>query len=370
MDNAPAEIAVLISSFERPRHLRCALASVAYQEEASDRLELVVTDDGSRDDTIAVVAEFAARVAFPVKLTTHDHAAFQLARCRNEGALVTEAPYLLFSDGDCFMPRGHLAAHLRRRRPGVVMAGDCCRLSEDVSASLDVEAITRGDWVGGDLSGEWRRLRRQDRKARLYSLLRHPTKPRLIGNNVGIWRRDYLRVNGYDERFVGWGGEDDDLRLRLRRCGVAIRSILKWTWTYHLWHPSAPSCPQRLRDGQNVDYLALNRTRPARCLNGLVDLEQRAATDLRAPGIQAARGPRRKAFAEVLFHPGRGVWSGLATWNVLVVDQGRAIPMDRAAAADLILSPLEAGQLMQRLHTLETCMTRRPSPEQSILRAA
>ena len=46
-----------------------------------------------------------------------------------------------------------------------------------------------------------------------YRLIRHPTKPKLIGNNVGIWRRDYERVNGYDENFEGWGCEDDDLRL-------------------------------------------------------------------------------------------------------------------------------------------------------------
>ena len=39
-------------------------------------------------------------------------------------------------------------------------------------------------------------------------------------------RADYERVNGYDENFVGWGCEDDDLRLRLRHAGVRIESIL------------------------------------------------------------------------------------------------------------------------------------------------
>lgn len=370
MEDAPAEIALLISSFERPRHLRCALASVACQQEVADRLELVVTDDGSRDDTTAAVAEFAASVTFPVKLTTHDHAAFQLARCRNEGALVTAAPYLLFSDGDCFMPRNHLAEHMRRRRPGVVMAGDCCRLPEDLSASLDAAAIAAGDWCHCDLSDEWRRLSRQYRKARFYNLLRHPTKPKLIGNNVGIWRRDYERINGYDEQFVGWGGEDDDLRLRLRRCGLAIRSILKWTWTYHLWHPPAPSCPVRLREGQNVEYLQLNRARPIRCRKGLVDVEQSGAGGLLNSGLNAASGPPRRAFAEVVFHPGRGTFSGLATWNVLIVARDWSIPMDRAAAAHLILSPPETGQLMQRLHTLDECAQRRPWWQRMPRRAA
>lgn len=370
MGNALAEIALLISSFERPRHLQCALASVAHQEGVSDGLEVVVTDDGSCDDTIAVVAEFAASVAFPVKLATHDHAAFQLARCRNDGALVSTAPYLLFSDGDCFLPRDHLAQHLLRRRPGVVMAGDCCRLPVDVSARLDAAAIARGDWCRCDLREERRRLSRQYHKARLYNLVHHRTKPKLIGNNVGIWRQDYVSINGYDERFVGWGGEDDDLRLRLRRHGLAIRSILKWTWTYHLWHPPAPSCPPRLRDGDNVRYLEGNRARPIRCTEGLVDLDQDIASSPPQTGACALARPMRRAFAEVVFHPGRGTFSGLARWNVLVVAEDRILPLDRAAAAHLILCPAATRNLMQRLQALDVRVNNWQWPERTTTRAA
>ena len=62
-------------------------------------------------------------------------------------------------------------------------------------------------------------------------------------------------MNGYDENFEGWGCEDDDLRLRLRRAGVRIESILSRTHTYHLWHPTDATYPQSWRDGRNVAYL-------------------------------------------------------------------------------------------------------------------
>jgi len=352
MGNASAEIALLISSFERPRHLECALTSIAMQQEAGDRLELVVTDDGSRDETIARVAKFAAQVSFPVKLTTHEHRAFQVARCRNEGALVSSAPYLLFSDGDCFLPRDHLAQHLRRRRPNVVMAGDCCRLSEELSGRFDGAAIARGDWCHFDLRAEERRLRRQHRKAQLYTLIGHATKPRLVGNNVGIWREDYVAVNGYDEQFVGWECEDDDLGMRLRRAGRTIQSVLKWTWTYHLWHPLAPSCPPRWRDGDNVGYLSSNRHRPIRCRQGLLDLDRQEASARKQADSPDARRPVRCPFAEVVFHPGQGMFSGQATWNVLVVEDSRILPIDRAAAAHLIISPDETPTLIKRLQFL------------------
>ena len=80
-------------------------------------------------------------------------------------------------------------------------------------------------------------MARLDRKARFYSLLHHRSKPKLFGGNVGVWRSDFERVNGYDETFEGWGCEDDDLAYRLRKTGMRIASIMRWVRAFHIWHP-------------------------------------------------------------------------------------------------------------------------------------
>ncbi|MCU0962765.1 MAG: galactosyltransferase-related protein [Pirellulaceae bacterium] len=349
MDVPSPEIALLISSFQRPWHLARALASSAVQHGVDGRFEIVITDDGSQDETIAVVAQFAAEAPYSVKLTTHDHTAFQLARCRNEGAAVSSAPYLLFSDGDCVFPADHVRQHLQRRAANVVMAGDCCRLSQEVSERIDLAAIQGGEFPRWGTRDERRRLRRQYRKACFYRWIGHRTKPKLIGNNIGMWRADYVRINGFDEEFVGWGCEDDDLRLRLRRQGVQVRSILKWTCTYHLWHPPAPSCPRAWHDGPNVRYFHAIEQRPARCWKGLVDLtDQREAP---CAVQQGAASTRRPPFAEVTFHPGHGQFSGRATWNVLVVEDRDILPLDRAATAHLVVGREAAATLMSQLIT-------------------
>lgn len=231
-------------------------------------MEVVVTDDGSTDETPDVVKQFAKTVNFPVNFTTHPRNTFQLARCRNEGARASTAPYLLYLDGDCILPPDHVAIHLQRRKRRTVMAGDCARLEELVSAKIDEAAIRRGDFTGWAPADELKRLRKQDRKARLYQLVRHRTKPKLIGNNVGVWRCDYETVNGYDENYEGWGCEDDDLRLRLRMAGVRIESILRWTYTFHLWHRVDVTAPTNWREGRNVAYLTRKEI-PMRCTNGL-----------------------------------------------------------------------------------------------------
>jgi glycosyltransferase involved in cell wall biosynthesis len=262
------ELAVLVSSFERPQHLARVLASIECQQAVDGRFEVVVTDDGSTDATREVVREFASRVDFPVAFTTHQHAGYQLARCRNEGVIASRAPYLLFLDGDCLIPATHLHEHLKRRQVGVVWGGYCCLLDRDASQRLTIEDIYAGRFCQLATRSERRKLLRLARRAWLYNLINHPTKPKLFGGNVAMFRSDYERVNGYDENFRGWGCEDDDLRLRLRLSGVRIRSILRWTCTYHLWHPPGETTPRLWREGANVAYLR-RRNRQACCDNGL-----------------------------------------------------------------------------------------------------
>jgi glycosyltransferase involved in cell wall biosynthesis len=233
------------------------------------RFELVITDDGSTDESFAIIERFADRVNFPVVLTTHRHAGFQLARCRNEGVAASSAPYLVFADGDLILPPDFVRQHLKRRRRNTAYSGDCYRLEANVSAQID-EATVRSEAYRDLVSpAELLRVRRIERLAGWQSLIRHRRKPDLLGGNVGIWRADFERVNGYDENFVGWGCEDDDLGHRLRRVGVRVRSINRWTCAYHVWHPQHATAPAAWIDGPNVAYY-LRRHREYCCRNGLV----------------------------------------------------------------------------------------------------
>lgn len=354
------EIALLLSTYQRPRHLTKALESIALQQGVAGRMELVVTDDGSTDETPAIVADFAREVDFPVHFTTHPHTTFQLARCRNEGVRASRAPYVLFLDGDCILPSDHVRTHLERRKPGVVMAGDCYRLEQFASEQVTSEYIRSGEFCGWAPESEIRRLRKLDRSSRFYQFIRHPTKPKLIGNNVGIWRADYERVNGYDENFRGWGCEDDDLRYRLRAAGVRIESILRWTRTYHLWHPTDVTAPDSWKKGANVSYL-LRKGRLTRCRNGL---HKRGLDDLaiRVVGRTDAAHPTAqflmKRFVqpasarpevEIVMQPGEGKFSGRAECNVLVALEPAAATSALAKQADLTISAGSSGTMVDEL---------------------
>lgn len=265
---ANLQISVVVSTYQRPQHLRRCLLSLARQRHVSGRFEVIVTDDGSQDDTAALVERYADDAPFPMQFVTHQHRGFQLARCRNSGVRLAQFPYILFTDGDCIFPPDHLSKHLAAARAGLVRAGDCIRLDRETSALIDEESIGAGAFVDQRTLSDVARLKWTHLKALAYGWMRHPVKPKLIGNNIGVWKSQLEEVNGFDEEFRGWGCEDDDLADRLRRRGVRIASVMGTTYGYHLWHPPHATAPQKWGDGGNVSYL----NRPARlsqCLRGL-----------------------------------------------------------------------------------------------------
>jgi len=348
------EIAILVSSFERPGHVRRVLASIAAQRGVEGTMEVVVTDDGSRDETRNLVEEFAGSVNFPVRFTTHAHDGFQLARCRNEGVAVSTAPYLLFLDGDCIIPPDHVRTHLERRCPGYAMAGYYIYLSQALSEQITEDDVRQSRFEHRVSSAKRLKMRWRHMRAVFYAALRDPTRPKLLGGNLGLARADYERVNGYDENFRGWGCEDDDLRLRLRAAGVGVASIAWWTHAYHLWHPKTPSAPVTWRAGDNIDYYR----RPIRLTRCLAGLTKRRLEDLHLRIV--GRKPSRETLEQLLpqwvhialasslnastppemeiaFGSGDS-FSDQSDCRVLIVPRGQSTSRELARQADLIFA--------------------------------
>lgn len=352
------EVSVLVNTYEKPWHLRRCLVSLALQSIAS-QMEVIVVDDGSKDETAAVVRGFARTAPFPVKFLTHPHEDFQLCRCRNEAAAASAADKLVFFDGDLIAGVNHIAEHLRHLTPGVVTNSYCVRLEEEVSRRIDEDLIGSGEFARLASRRALAKLAMMYRKAWFYTLIRHSNKPRAKGGDLGIMRADLERVNGFDENFRAWGGEDDDFGFRLRAANVRVKYIMKWTRSYHLWHPVDPTRPDKLRNGLNEEYLQ-RKVRLTCCLNGI---QKRTLRDLRVHmcGVPASafaadralqahfhwpqlpRGGR--ADVEVLPFPGEGRFTGTADVRLLLVtDRAAVVPSRIQKTADIVLSPLgDAG---------------------------
>jgi glycosyltransferase involved in cell wall biosynthesis len=254
------DLALVVTTFQRPHNLERSLISIAAQCGVDGRFEVMVADDGSTDDTFDLVRSMARQVSFPLGFTTHTHDQFHVARCRNDGARATSAPYILFIDGDCVLPPDHLQIHLAARRENTVVGSDCARLGEVESTKITGADIRRWNGDGWAPPEERRRLRLKAARAKFYEILRVPMRPRLTGNNIALWRTDFERVNGFDERFIGWGFEDTDLQSRLERAGLSVHSILSRSTPVHLWHPPDPTSARNgIGTANRLLYLSSDR---------------------------------------------------------------------------------------------------------------
>ena len=345
------DLAIIVTSYQMPWHLLRVLESIACQS-THRQFEVVVSDDGSADETPRVVAEFRSRASFPVRFLTHPHTQFHAARCRNDGARATSARHLMFIDGDCLLPPDHIEQHLRAWRAGGVTCGYCIRLDQSVSHQVTLDVVRSGEFVEWAPAEQRTKLRHMHYKSLWYGAIGHATKPAFRGGDFLLARTDYERVNGFDENFLGWGCEDDDFGRRLRAAGIRLISVLNRTWVYHLWHPPAPTRPSEWKQGGNVSYLQRD-VRLTRCAAGLA---VRGPSDLavRLAGQPANWAALQRLLTvhqwsldtstaagldlELVCRPGSGRFSRRADCRVLILFDERAEETADTRQAHVVLS--------------------------------
>jgi glycosyltransferase involved in cell wall biosynthesis len=239
----PNKISVIITTYNRPDALEAVVKACFDQTDRG--FEIIVTDDGSTDATRACMARLSKDAPVPIKHVWQADEGFRLNMARNRGILASSGDYILILDGDCIPQRDYIAQHRRLAEPGFMVTGSRILLSE---------AFTRQTLCShGDLHTlglfEKLRLRAAGHVNKVLQLLftlpdigRHKPRfsyRRIKGCNLGMWRTDIDRVDGFDESFVGWGYDDTDMVLRLFNAGVLRKDGAFATEVLHLWHHEA-----------------------------------------------------------------------------------------------------------------------------------
>ena len=264
----PRLISVVVTTYNRPDALRAVLASLAAQTDKA--FEVLVADDGSRQETAAAVAEMG--VSFPVPLVHlwQSDDGFRAAAARNLAVAASRGEYLVFVDGDCVLRPDFVARHRALAEPAWFVAGNRVLLSENFtkkvlqSPMIVLHGDSRLSWLGRRFSGVinrwlplcfvpgngWRKRQPQRWQGARTC-------------NLAMWRADFDAINGFDEAFQGWGHEDADLAIRLLHAGVQRKDGRFATAVLHLWHRENDRSNLAENERRLAEILADNRRRAA-----------------------------------------------------------------------------------------------------------
>lgn len=266
----PVAVSVIITTYRDPDGLRLVLRALERQQRLPD--EVLVADDGSPfDETAAMLRSVAATLPFPLVHVWQPDEGFRAARGRNNAVFQARGRFLAFLDQDTLPHPCWLAAHHDAVSSLQVGLGHVLELSEarDQRRTDGIrDPIAAASWHS---PGEWRLLRALHRKFLFYAVLRRlglapANKPKLRSSNFSVHRSALDAVNGFDERYEGWGQEDDDLGRRLYRAGIRPVILLRHAPVSHRPHP--PRRTEAWRDGPNLD-LYRQPLRSFRCEQGL-----------------------------------------------------------------------------------------------------
>src|SRR3974390_2390039 len=236
-------ISLIVATYNREDALAAVLRSLSRQTDRN--FELLVADDGSGTATVRVIPDGPARLPVTLKHVWHPDRGFRLAEIRNRAIRASEGKYCVFLDGDCIARPDFVAAHRRLAEPGWFVTGNRILLSRELTERILRDGLEPEQWGFANWITE-RAQRNVNRFAPLLDLrlggLRklHARQWRgARGSNMGFWRADLDKVDGFDAAFSSWGREDSDIFIRLIRTGVLRKAGRFATGLLPLGHPEA-----------------------------------------------------------------------------------------------------------------------------------
>jgi len=203
-------VTIVIPTYNRASILAETLASTCGLLYPQDRLECIVVDDGSKDETPNVLHTFERNTPFAFRHLRQQNRG--PAAARNLGVRHAQGEYIAFTDDDCTVHPQWL---------------------NELLAGFDGDQVAA---VGGAVHSRSRNLvalYQEHRQIFRANLSGEEVPPFVITGNSCYRRQSFLEVDGFDEAIKHPGGEDPDLSWRIVAKGYQLRFTAN-AIVYHL----------------------------------------------------------------------------------------------------------------------------------------
>ena len=264
-NTANIKISVIITTYNKPDYLKKIIHGLLLQTRIPN--EIIVADDGSIEETSKLV-QLLKNSCTNCKIihVWQKDKGFRAARIRNLAIKKSKSEYLIFLDGDCIPEKHFVEDHVFFAKKGFFFQGKRILIGKKLSESFTFKDT--------HLKGKLFLNLLKNNISNGHHIIRLPFIPpmedtKLSGTrtaNIGVFRKDFYALNGFNEDFTGWGREDSEFVARLYNFGLKRRQHLFKAICFHLWHK------KNNRDNLKKNDILLKRTLLSgeyKCANGL-----------------------------------------------------------------------------------------------------
>jgi len=250
------EVSVIISTYNRPLWLEKVLWS--YDVQTYKNFEVVIADDGSGEDTINLIDSIKEELSYPIQHIWHEDAGFQKTIILNKATVSSKGYYLVYTDGDCIARKDFLEVHVVNRKVGYFLSGGYFKLPMDISKLISKKDIEKQlcfdiNWLkkhGLKSSFKNNKVTAKGLKMKFLNFIT-PTKMTWNGHNSSGYKKDIIKVNGFDER-MQYGGEDRELGERLVNLGIKPKRVRYNAICLHLDHERSYVNPEMIKKNKSI----------------------------------------------------------------------------------------------------------------------
>lgn len=242
------------------RRLPLVLVGLSRQTRRADTI--IVSCDVDDDAIGETINHWSGRLGLRIHWVRRGHAGVErLCQVRNNAVryladeLGVSTGRLVVLDGDMLAADDCLALHESIGRDADLVYPYRVDLSEQATSAIDPEQFSAGVQTLRPSPDEASVLRRRQRRSIRQLWMRRARlgplhKPKLLGGHFSVSFEVYLRLNGFDELYQGWGFKDDEFARRAAILGAVCAVPVSRIIAFHLWHPRRQP-GGRMRDNPN-----------------------------------------------------------------------------------------------------------------------
>ncbi|MEW6097304.1 MAG: glycosyltransferase family 2 protein [bacterium] len=226
-------VSLFITTYNWAEALELCLMSILRQTLTPN--EIIIADDGSKEDTKRLIDTYTPKFSVPLIHVWQEDKGFRAAAIRNKAVAQSQFSYLIFIDGDVILDKDFISHHLQFVEKNCFLQGSRVLLGKTLSKqALHHKKINFSIFTWGVSN------RKNMLKIPWLSKTLSIKNTNLTGIRTcsfSLFKEDFIKVNGFNEAFQGWGREDSEFAVRLFNSGLYRKNIKFSATQYHLYHP-------------------------------------------------------------------------------------------------------------------------------------